>query len=163
MVSAYHRSIQKAIITLGEEWKGQKRVRDVYEGNKRPLPIVDTKTKYVVNYQPDVYYVLRNNKKLIFEILDSEERKQDIIIADIIRSILVENVEALIFIYPGSKDTELTILEALKTMYKGLTDKGIPISKLPSDKKTGPYAITRREAKTENLIMKKLEKYLNPQ
>lgn len=160
MVTDYHKNIQNSLISYGEVLKKTRKIRRVHEGNKRPLSIVDPRTKFVVNYQPDVYYILKNNKKLIFEILASEEKKQDIIIADIIRTMLVENVEALIFIHPGDSKCETMVLEALKTMYKGLTDLGISLSRLPNSKKTGPYSITMEEAKTKESIFIKLDKYL---
>jgi hypothetical protein len=160
MVSVYHKNIQHALIFYGEELKKTGNLIDVYEGNKEPLSIVDPPTKLVVNYKPDVYFILKNKQKLIFEIPDSEENKQFSIIADIIRSILVENVDGLIFIYPGDSKTETRIFEAFKTMYKGLTKLGIPLSKLPKEKKTGPYSITRKEAKTEKSILLKLDEYL---
>ena len=159
MVNTYHSDVQSAIIKFGNNSKIQKKVRMVFEGNRRPLSLVDPVSKSVVNYKPDVYYILRNNKKLIFEVLDSEEEKQDIIIADIIRSFLVENVEAVIFIYQGKPNIEKLILEALKTIYKGLVDKGIRPQDLPDNKKTGPYSITPSQAKNEKTILNKLQYY----
>jgi len=159
MVTRYHRTVERGIILLGKDLKNARKVKKIYRGNERPLSIVDPKTKFVLNYKPDVYFILRNNKKLIFEILDSEEKKQDIIIADIIRSFLIENVEALIFIYPGSVRDENTILEALKTVYKGLIYKGVQPEDLPNPLKTGPYSIKRTEARTPETVKSKLEGY----
>ena len=161
MVKEYHLLVQKALIEIGKQWEKDKKIKKVLEGNKKPLSIVDSKTKYVVNYKPDVYFILRNNKKFIFEILDSEEKKQDIIIADIIRSVLVENVDSLAFIYPGNKKDEKTIFEALKTIYKGLVDLGVKINDLPKDAKTGPYSITRDEAKKKKILTLKLRNYFS--
>lgn len=161
MTTEYHKKIEKSLIMLGDEWKNQKRIKKVYRGNKHPLSIVDPRSKLVINYQPDVYFILRNNKKLIFEVLDSEGKKQDIIIADIIRSFLVENVDALIFIHPGPAPVETTILEALAVVYKGLMDKGVSQSDLPNPKKTGPYLVTRKEAETTQKIKDKLTQYAN--
>lgn len=159
MVSPYHREVQNATVKLGYEWKSIGKIKKVYEGNKRSLSLVDPATKSVINYKPDVYFILKNNKKLIFEILDSEEQKQDIIIADIIRSFLVENVDGLIFIHRGSANVEKIILSALKTIYKGLVDKGIDPEDLPDDKKTGPYSITPIQAEDEETILNKLKEY----
>ena len=102
MATEYHKKIERSLITLGNEWKNRRRIKKVYRGNEHPLSIVEPRSKRVVNYQPDVYFILRNNKKLVFEVLDSEGEKQDIIIADVIRSFLVENVDGLFFIYPGT-------------------------------------------------------------
>jgi hypothetical protein len=92
-------------------------------------------------------------------VLDSEIKKQDIIVADVIRSFLAENVDGLIFIHPGPESVEDTIFEALKTIYKGLVDKGVNPSKLPSDKRTGPYMITKIEANDSQRIKEKLIQY----
>lgn len=147
MVSEYHKSVEEAVYRLGKKLVAAKKIRKVFRGNCRPLSLVDPKNKFVVNYQPDIYFICRNNKKRIFEVLDSEEKKQDIIIADIIRSILVENVDSIIFIHPGDDEDEKNILAALKTIYKGLTDDlGVNISDLPNNDKTGPYRITREQA-----------------
>ena len=86
-----------------------------------------------------------------------DARSGDIIIADVIRSFLVEYVEALIFIYPGSKRDESTIIEALKTVYKGLIDKGVQPEDLPNSGKTGTYSVTRAEAQTPEAVKSKLE------
>lgn len=158
MVNEYHKKIQKEVISFGKELVKEKKIRKVYEGNKKPLSLVDPKTKLVVNYKPDVYFICRNNKKKIIEILDSEEKKQDIIIADIIRSILVENVDSIIFIHSG--DEEKNILAALKTIYKGLTeDLGVKLEDLPNQQETGPYKITKKQAKNDVKLKEKLKEY----
>jgi len=159
MTTAYHRQIEDGLLALGNEWKNRKRIRNFYRGSERPLSIVDPRTKLVLNYQPDVYFILRNNKKLIFEVLDSEGHKQDKIIADVIRSFLVENVEGLVFIHPGPESVETTVLEALKTIYKGLVGKGVPQSELPNARKTGPYLITEKEARYAQELTNKLAQY----
>ena len=155
----YHKKIESCLITLSNEWKSQKRIKRVYRGSEQPLSIVDPRSKRVVNYQPDVYLVLKNNKKLIFEVLDSEREKQDIIIADVIRSFLVENVDGLCFIHPGPETVETRILEALITIYKGLIRKGVDESELPNPKKTGPYLVTIKEANNAREMKDKLTQY----
>lgn len=134
MVTSYHSLMEHGILLLGDELKRQRKVQKVFTGSQRPLSIVDHHTKHVINYKPDVYFILRNNKKLIFEVLDSEIEKQDIIIADVIRSFLIENVDAVIFIYSGNDDDERRIMEALVTIAKGLISKGITEDELPFNK-----------------------------
>ena len=159
MVTEYHKTVETLLLKLGEEWKSGKRIKHVYRGCQRPLSIVDAREKLVLNYQPDVYFILKNNKKLIFEVLESEAEKQDIIVADVIRSFLVENVEALIFIHPGPESVETAIIEALVTIYKGLYYKGISPTELPIFKKMGPYLLTREEAHNTNEARSKLIQY----
>jgi len=161
MVTEYHKIIEDSLIFLGNEWKNQRKIKNVYRGNERPLSIVGPRSKNVLNYEPDVYFILKNNKKLIFEVLDSEERKQDIIIADIIRSFLVENVDALILIYPGSESVEAMISAALKTLYKSLVFKGVSEAELPNLKKTGPYSVKKEEATSIQKAKDKLIQYAN--
>ncbi len=145
MVSKYHSTVEKGILLLGQEGIKQKKIKKVLRGNENPLSIVDHTTKYVVNYQPDVYFILRNNKKLIFEVLDSEEQKQDIIIADVIRSFLVENVEALLFIYSGSESDYKRIMEALVTISRSLIYKGVNADEIPFDKSSTLLVRKERE------------------
>jgi hypothetical protein len=125
-----------------------------------PLSIVDPHSKNSIKYKPDVYYILKNNKKLIFEVLDTELGKQSEIIADTIESYLVENVDGLIFIHYGDDSAEKNIIEAFTTIYKGLTTvKKIKESELPSLKKTGAYRITRRQANNPQSIQNKLTEF----
>lgn len=159
MVTEYHKTVERLLIELGEEWKAEKKIKHVYRGCQRPLSIVDPREKLVLNYQPDVYFILKNNKKLIFEVLESEAEKQDIIVADVIRAFLVENVEALIFIHPGPESVETAIIEALVTIYKGLYYKGVSPKELPIFKKTGPYLLTRDEVQNTNQAKIKLIQY----
>ena len=159
MVTDYHKQIENVLIALGTEWKNARKIKKVCQGNEHPLSIVDPRSKRVVNYQPDVYFVLRNNRKLVFEVLDSESEKQDAIIADVICSFLVENVDGLIFIHPGPERVEDTVNEALVTIYKGLINKGIPESELPNFQKTGAYLVTKQEGMNSVEINSKLNRY----
>ncbi|KHO46073.1 MAG: hypothetical protein QS98_C0005G0020 [archaeon GW2011_AR3] len=157
MVSFYHSTVQKGVILVGEELQKRKRVKKVLTGNGHPLSITDYNSKLVVNYQPDVYFKLRNNKKMIFEILDSEEQKQDIIIADVIRSFLVEDVDSLIFIYKGDEEVEMRIIESLVTISMGLVYKGIPQNELPFGK-SGVIRITKKQAMSPENVKREILK-----
>lgn len=161
MVTDYHRQTENALTTQGNEWKTLGKIKKVCRGSEHPLSIVDPRSKHVMNYQPDVYYVLRNNKKLVFEVLDTELEKQDAIVADVICSFLVENVDGLFFLYPGPASGETTILEALVTVYRGLVRKGVVESELPNFKKTGAYLVTKKEAGSLVRMKNKLTKYAN--
>jgi len=144
---------------MGCDWSRKRRIKISRRGNEHPLSIVDPRSKRVVNYQPDVYFILRNNRKLIFEVIDSEGEKQDIIIADVIRSFLIENVDGLFFIHPGPESVENTILEALITVYKGLIRKGVDEYELPNYKKTGAYLISREVAGDSDKLSEALTRY----
>ena len=49
-------------------------------------------------YQPEVCIVTKHGKKYIFEVFDSQENENNLIIADIIQAYLVENVAKVFFI-----------------------------------------------------------------
>lgn len=159
MVTKYHNQIDSALFRMGCDWSRKRRIKISRRGNEHPLSIVDPRSKRVVNYQPDVYFILRNNRKLIFEVIDSEGEKQDIIIADVIRSFLVENVDGLFFIHPGPESVENAILEALITVYKGLIRKGVDEYELPNYKKTGAYLISREVAGDSDKLNETLTRY----
>jgi len=154
MASPYHKLMQKSLIKFGNDMKN---VRRVYEGNKKPLSIVDSYTKYVINYKPDVYFIKRNNTKIIFEILDTELKKQDIIIADVCRSCLVDNVEMICFIYSSDKNEDFyRIQEAMYIIVRGFSDKGVKAEEFPT--KLGNYPILKSEAKDIQSVIKILKK-----
>jgi hypothetical protein len=160
MVTSYHSTVKKGIILLGNEWIRKGKVKKIFTGEERPLSLVNHQTKYVMNYKPDVYFILCNNKKLIFEILDSEEKKQDKIIADVIRSFLVENIEAMQFIYYGSDKDEKRIMEALVVISKCLVYKGVKIKDIPFDK-SGTILVKKKDATTPEKVKKILLKKLS--
>ena len=155
MVTKYHHNVQSALLQFGSN---QKTVNKCLKGDSKPISIVEPKSKYVVNYQPDTYYLLKNRKKIIFEILESELKKQDIIIADVIRSCLVENVSLIIFIHPSKrKSDEARILEALYTVTKGIAYKGVPAEELPRGGFV--YLITRQDATNRRRLISKIEQF----
>lgn len=155
MVSEYHNQIEMAIL----EWCSQSnKIRKTFKGNKSPLSITDAHTKLVINYKPDVYAIKTNNKKIIFEILESELKKQDSIIADVIRSCLVENVGYIIFILPSDSDADRSrVLEALHTIIRGLNIRlEVPRKELPGG---AVYTILRDQAKDTKKVVDLLQRY----
>lgn len=142
MATRYHKLMEDALVLFG----GSSRKFKVFRGSSKPLSIVDASSKLVINYKPDVYYIKRtNNKKIIFEILETELRKQDIIIADVARCCLADSVERICFIYSSEKEEDfLRVQEALYTVVRGLSRKGIPAEELPT--KLSNYPILRDEA-----------------
>jgi hypothetical protein len=163
MVTEFHSNIVKGIILLGQEWKNKKKVKKIFTGEERPLSLVEYDKKYVMNYKPDVYFVMRNNKKIIFEVLKSQKKQQDKITADVCCAFLLENIESILFIHSGNEKIEKTILESLKTVAKGMINKGVPIEEIPFGKgktKSGPVYVSEEDAKNpeeiKNVLMKKL-------
>jgi len=156
MVSHYHSQVEKGLV----EWcKSSKRIKETFKGNETPLSIVDAHTKMVVNYKPDVYAIKKsNNKKIIFEVLETELKKQDIIIADVIRSCLVENVDKIIFIFPSEEEDDVRrVLEALYTTTRGLSTRlKVRGDRIPTG---GAYPILRNLTKDTKKVVKKIQEY----
>ena len=169
MVTEYHKNVTDGIYEAGKEFLKLKKIKKVYTGDQKPLSIVDSHTKLVVNYKPDVHFKLKNNKKMIFEVLDSESNKQDILIADVIRSFLVEDVDAVIFVYyqpekeelkkdekdKETKSVEKRILEALVTISKGLIGKGINQDEIPFEK-SGTLKIDKKNGADKEWVKKRI-------
>ena len=153
MVTNYHKRIENAIVAFG---KDTKQVKKVLRGNEHPLSLVDSFSKRVVNYKPDAYFLLKNRGKLIFQVLESELKKQDTLIADVVRACLVENCDGIIFIHPsGNKEDENRVLEALNIVIRGLNKKGLG-EDLP--KTNGCYRINRKDAKNKKTVVSLLTK-----
>src|SRR3989344_5531820 len=124
MVTRYHRAIEDAVVQFGQ---GCPDVKKAKRGSEVALPIVDSDSKKVINYKPDAYFICKNRYKIIIQVLESELKKQDTIIADVTRACLVENCRGIIFIHPSSKkEDEDRVMEALLTVVRGLSRKGMP-------------------------------------
>lgn len=90
----YHKSVKDAICKVAKE---NERHKAVFKEKTIPLPH-PTRSFPPLLYLPEVYIVTKQGKKYIFEILDSQGKDSNLIIADIIQSYLVENVRKVFFI-----------------------------------------------------------------
>jgi hypothetical protein len=160
MVTSFHKSIEDAIIEFG---KNSKFVKKVFRGNEDPFSITESLSKKVINYKPDVHFLLKRRRgKLLFQVLRSELKKQEILIADVIRACLVENCDGIIFVYKKSddkdefKDDENRILEAL-SIVRGLYKKGIRLENLPY--KNSCVSISEKKSRDKKKIIKLLSTY----
>ncbi len=152
MVNKYHKSVEDAVVKFGKDHKS---VKKVFRGNENPIPIADSASKKMINYKPDAYFILKNRYKLLFQVLESELKKQDTIIADIVRACLVENCLGIIFLYPSNKQNDRDrVFEALYTVIRGLNKKGMPIEELPQ--RNNCYYISRELASNQEEIIKLL-------
>ena len=100
---AYHKRIKEAIFKIASKSNKHKKV---FKERKIPIPHPKSSVAPIM-YLPEVYIVTKHGKKYIFEILDSQSKDYNLIIADIIQSYLVENVSAVFFITKDNKDYEL--------------------------------------------------------
>jgi len=157
MVNDYHTAIEKALIAFGSK---QKIVKKCLRGNEKPISIVDSYSKKVVNYKPDVYFILNNRLKILFQVLESELYSQDTIIADVVRACFVENCHGIIFIHSSDKaEDQDRVLEALATMIRGMNGKGIASEELPI--KNYAYTISRKLAKNQSKTTAKIKRFCN--
>lgn len=99
---------------------------------------------YPILYHPDIHFVTKVGKRWIFEILDSELRDANFIIADILQACLSPNTSEVIFIVPKEKDQD-NVLDLCQTITDNLISKGINKKELP---RVNIFYILRSEAKT---------------
>jgi hypothetical protein len=146
-VSKYHSNVEKGIRAFGEKHSGRfKRVCD----SATPVHINHpTKKMYPILYHPDVVFVTKVGKLHIFEILDSELRDVNLIIADILQACLSPNTSRVIFIVKKEKDQD-TVLDLAQTIVDNLISKGISKRELPS---VHVFYILTSEAKFSETVM----------
>jgi hypothetical protein len=146
MISKYHQNIQKGIILFGKH----KKVK--IKGG--PIPLIHPAKKiFPILYRPDVVFVSKLNKLHIFEILDSELKNENLIIADIILSFLSPNVSTIYFIVPSEKDQD-KVLNLATIIAARLSELGIPRKK----KTMRVFYITKTEARSPRCIEKLMKK-----
>ena len=107
-------------------------------------------------YLPEVCAVTKQGKKYIFEVLDSQGKNNNLIIADIIQSYLVENVSWVFFI-AKNRDEEETTIRLSKIIGKCLERGGYKKNSLPD------VSVYRIEKKINNknrlhVVLKKYAK-----
>lgn len=146
MVSIYHKNVEEGIMAFGKKYKRFQRIC----GSNVPIPINHpTKRMRPILYRPDVHFITKFGKKYIFEILDSELKDENLIIADIILACLSPNTSKVILIVPTEKDQD-KVLDLILPLIANLTDKGVPKKELP--KVVATSFITKSEAKTAQSV-----------
>lgn len=144
-VSQYHSNIEKGIIAFG---KKRKRFSKIC-GSNVPIHINHpTKKMYPILYHPDIQFVTKVGKRHIFEVLDSEIRDSNLMIADIVQACLSPNTSDVIFIVPKEKDQD-KVSDLYQTITDNLIIKGISKKDLP---KFNVFYILRSEAKTPESV-----------
>jgi hypothetical protein len=153
METKYHRNVTKAVIEFARE---ENRFRDVENGNRTPLRIPHPYQKRSsIFYRPDVYFHTKNNRIYIFEILDSELKQLNLIIADAIQSFLTPYASKVFFILP-TKDKEIidNVFDSVAVIWNTLDYLIDKKYKLPDE--VFFYTVTRKDAITIKKIKKKL-------
>lgn len=151
MPSDYHNNVEQGIIEFGKNYKTFKRI---CTGGSNPIPINHpTQKKVPILYRPDVYFVTKSGGLFIFEILDSEMKDENLIIADILLASLAQNAKKIFLITPTIKDDE-KVQDLALTIIDNLTLKGASKKELP--RVMANLYILREEAQTPNDVKKML-------
>ena len=153
MESDYHKNITKAIVEFAGELE---RFVDIGTG-KEPLRIPHpTEKRSSIFYRPDVYFSTKSNKKYIFEILDSELKEQNLIIADAIQSFLVPNSFKVFFIMPPCDDETFdNVYDSVAVIWRTLVYITNKKYKLPRD--VFLYEITKNDSRSIKKIKKQFK------
>jgi len=145
-VSKYHSNVEKGIRAFGEKYP--KRFEKVCD-SATPIHINHpTKKMYPILYYPDVIIVTKVGKRHIFEVLESELRDANLIIADILQSCLSPNTSEVIFIVKKEKDQD-KVMDLAQTITDNLISKGISKKELP---RVNVFYILRSEAKSSETV-----------
>ena len=151
MTTKYHTNVQKGIIEFGKSFR---RFKEIYGSNK-PILINHPKGKFrPLVWYPDVQFVTKQGKRIVFEILDSELKKEDLIIADVILACLSTDTSKIIFIVPTERDQDK--VQRIATTI--ITNLASLISK-SKFKKEATYAyILKKEAESPEAVKSVLSK-----
>lgn len=139
-MNRYHRLVQDGIVLHGQ--KGA--YAEVFRDN-RPIHINHPTTRRQILYRPDAIYVTKFGKKILFEVLDDQLHDDNLIIADIIQSLITENVSRILFVVPTENDQD-KVRDLALTIYSRLVDMGVSKRSLKS---IGVMFILRSECRTK--------------
>jgi len=154
-LNPYHKIVQEGILlyekTLGN--KGSK-------GEINPVHI-NARSKKQIIYLPDGHFKTRRGKRRIYEILDDQLNKPNLIIADVIQAYLTENVSLIMFIVPRQDDIE-PVKELAVTIYDRLVQMGISQKDLGGGDGVRIMDISRELAMTKEAVADRLSSFVTP-
>jgi len=156
MATEWHERIKKYIAEYGKKLKYSGKIVRVGKGGKSiNITHPDRKVPHIP-YKPDVYYVYKNRKIVVFEVVDSQT--DDEVHADVIKSLIADNVSTLFFVV-NNKTREEEVYNNADIIFKRTLDlfdctpiKNFTIRVLnvpPSKSKTKGYIFSKLEQ--ENL------------
>lgn len=151
-----HSTIKKAIFKWGEK---QPNKFKPYYGDDDPIDIRHKSVRLPIIYRPDVYFKYkRRNGFIIFEVLHSQNKDDNLTWADAILSYLIRDVKRVFFITTATKDKFEVIQDGVLSILKMLSEMKTPnVDIIPSDVQV--YAIKEEEAKSEEIVTKRLNKF----
>jgi len=143
----YHQHLKDVICQIGNE--GVKAGKYKAVEREKKIWITDPKLGCSTPYKPEVHFTTKLTQKLVmFEVLDSQLRDRNLIIADIILSYLAPHAAKVIFIIPD-KQREDEVYKLAHTIGAILEKKGVK-----TDERVKPlvYTISRDEAKSNGIV-----------
>jgi hypothetical protein len=148
----YHRNVEQGILAFGKKYKRF----DKIHGSNVPIHINHpTKRTRPILYRPDAHFVTKFGRRFIFEIIDSELKDENLIIADILLACLSPNTSKVIFIVPREEDQD-KVMDLILTIVGNLAIKGIPKKELP--KVVATLYILENEASSPEMVTEVLVK-----
>jgi len=150
LVRTYHKNVQEGIVRFGRSYK---RFSKIHSGNV-PIHIFHPYKRFVVLYHPDAQFITKHGKRYIFEILDSELKDQNLIIADVIQACLAPNTSKVFFIVPSEEDQD-KVNDITMTIIARLRELGVSTKEIP--RTVGVFYILRNEARTSESVLRVLE------
>jgi len=146
----YHKKVKKAIIEIGKESSKKFEVH-----KEEPIPIAHPYEKRVLHYKPEVYFLDRNRRYIIFEVLDDQAKDYNLVISDIMQSIMVRNTRKVVFIVKNKKDYD-TVDDCVSIIKIILKKLGVLNGRIPE---LLVYEITKTEARTKKNLFRILRRY----
>ena len=150
-MNRYHSVVQDGIVLHGQRGGYAEVFRD-----NRPIHINHPTTRRQILYRPDAIFVTRFGKKVLFEVLDDQLHDDNLIIADIIQSLITENVSRILFVVPTESDQD-KVRDLALTIYSRLVEMGISKRTLRS---IGVMYILRSECGSKEDVAKLVGKML---
>lgn len=150
LVSTYHKNVQAGIVRFGKSYR---RFAKIHSGNV-PIHIFHPYQRSVVLYYPDAQFVTKHGRRYVFEILDSELKDQNLIIADVIQACLAPNTSKVFFIVPREEDQD-KVKGIAVTIVARLQELGVAMKEIP--RTVAVFYILRSEARTSESAMNVLK------
>lgn len=156
--SFYHRTVKQHIKRYGDGYNNK--YIESCLGSENPLHILHPQAKrkkiLPVQYEPDVYFLDKHKRLIVFEVLESEAKHPSEVIADMIQSILQLSIKFLIFIIPIDDEKAVNrFFEMWIIITDTLVRFGMDRRRLP---KLAVYYILPHEAKSRTKIKNILKK-----
>ncbi len=152
----YHIAVRRALYDWGKAQPGKFKA---FFGDETPLDVRHKTVDLPIAYRPDVYFkYCRQNGIIIFEVLHSQNKDNDLTWADAILSYLVRDVRKVIFVTCAGGKTFDRIKDGVLSILRILSDLKLENTEiLPGEVRV--YQISEAEARNKSTLMKAINKY----